>query len=836
MPGGVSKTPAPSPGDDRTGRGRFCSHGTWNCGNQMNDSEISFSRPFSIALPKELPDAALVYSLVADEAGRLYCTDELNHSVFSFNSEGQLRWQLSRRDSAPGAFHYPRGLALGCITHNGVDCPCVAICDSWNGRIQFLDVEGRFLTFWNEARGLAMNEPSDIRFVERSKETEYGGAYWLVLDRGNHRMCALDKKGGFLFQVGREWPPSERYRWSEPRLLSASNSVEPKGWPAYRPFDGLYYPERILGTIEDCVVLWEASSKTCQIVSGGNVIPLPSKAYPDGAWIAADNEGMVEWSPLQSRLRWRALDGTSLGELEIAGRPLPSNLPSAHVWIQQDRTLTIITHKGDPHTPCSSGACAPLLLQAATGAMERLDAVQLEESALSLRTLVKEMKALGRRAVGMMDGVNDDPTEDLSDAGERIEKLARQFHGCARTIQESAHLLSVAALAMRLSNVVDEETCAPDAVSSWGNTSQLLTSAVYEAFLNIVEERDDIELRIWLLSSKRFNQRSANPRLPPFLELLQSSLETMKSRLHCWCIPSRHPAREAARPMGMTGGPVGPNSCGLVEISRVQLGDVPDSALAGPLYMTSSGRDTFFVSLYDSGHVAEMTRDCRIIYLVGPEKFGQGNFRGPSGLAVDERRRLWVAEATAGQIRIIDPPYNDTGRILSIDEGLLSLPIGLCPMPGGILAADAKENLLLRISLDGQVEVVIDAVGRGVNQLRCPTTLSPDSSLAAGFWVVDKLNHRLQHLDADLHVTRQVGGLGLGKGKLYYPCGVGHFEDGLLLVSQQQEPCAFKIFDESGEETKSLYIDYCPSGILVQADKAYIGDIYGNCIRVYERR
>jgi hypothetical protein len=196
-----------------------------------------------------------------------------------------------------------------------------------------------------------------------------------------------------------------------------------------------------------------------------------------------------------------------------------------------------------------------------------------------------------------------------------------------------------------------------------------------------------------------------------------------------------------------------------------------------------------------------------------------------------------VAEANAGQIRVIDPPYDGPGRALSLipDEPGLSQPIGLCSWPGGVLAADAKENLVMQINSNGQSRILIDAIGRGPGQIRCPTTLYRDEATPTGFWLVDKLNHRLQHFDSGWNVTQQVGRLGLGRGELFNPCGAGIFNDRMLLVSQQGDPWALKLFGEFGEETGSLLLDYCPTGILVQAHRVFVAEIYGNAVRIYER-
>jgi hypothetical protein len=798
----------------------------------------------SISLPEKQPDVGPIFSVVMDDAGNLYCSDEFNHSVFSLDAQGHLRWLRCTRGSDPGNFNYPRGLALGFVTCRDLDYPCLAVSDAWNSRIQFLDLEGNFLTLWNNTGGTAMKELSDVRFIA---ENERGESYWLVLDRGNHRVCACNKEGSLLFQVGRQWPPSARRHWSDFQLMFWDGLTEPGQFPAYAPYDGLYYPERILGSTEGCPLLWESSSRTCLIIANGNAIPLHVEKYADGIGIAADLEGMVEWSPSRSTLRWQGLDGSLLDEMVIPGRPVFSNLPSASVWIQQDQKLVLTNRRNEGTRISSLSHHSPLLLRAAARAMESLDTDLMKKAAGSVRATVKEMKALGREAVKMMDGANES-AEDLTQAKQRIEKLPQEFQACTLAVQESAHLLCLAALAMRLANLGNDETRSNEVFLRWREASQFLVSSLYQDFLDIVDARDDIELHRWLLTAKRFRQRKTDLQLPLLLEQLQSILEVMKSRLHRWWTPSNSPRHESsATPtepiIGSIGIPHrrighGHASRVLTEIDRIQFEDASGASLAGPMFLTPLGAGTFFVSFFTSGHVAELTPDGRIKQLIGAGKTRVRGFQGPAGLALDERQRLWVAESNAGQIRIIDPPYDGPGRVLSVEseEASLSFPIGLCAWQGGILVADAKENLLMRISLEGRSDVFIDAIGHGSGEVRCPTTLCRDEAAPAGFWVVDKFNHRLQHLDSQLHITRQVGGLGLDKGKLFYPYGVGILHDRTLAVSQLGEPWALKLFSEFGEEIGALLLDYSPTGILVHADKIYVAATDRNSIYVYERR
>ena len=95
--------------------------------------------------------AGPVHTIVTDSSGNLYYSDELNHSVVSLNPDGSMRWHRSEHGPKTGAFHYPRGISLGFIQKEEKLVECLAVCDSWNHRVQFLDNAGNPIVVWCES-------------------------------------------------------------------------------------------------------------------------------------------------------------------------------------------------------------------------------------------------------------------------------------------------------------------------------------------------------------------------------------------------------------------------------------------------------------------------------------------------------------------------------------------------------------------------------------------------------------------------------------------------------------------------------------------------------------
>ena len=135
-----------------------------------------------------------IHSLICDRKGRVYLSDEINHRVLCLTEEGKILWWQGPDSEDPIQLHYPRGLALGRIsTENAGLADCLAVCDSWNNRVVFLSPASGQIGEWRMAGDLPLREVSDIRYMEN---------HWILLDRGNQRLCWLGLDGQLLTQVG----------------------------------------------------------------------------------------------------------------------------------------------------------------------------------------------------------------------------------------------------------------------------------------------------------------------------------------------------------------------------------------------------------------------------------------------------------------------------------------------------------------------------------------------------------------------------------------------------------------------------------------------------------
>jgi hypothetical protein len=793
----------------------------------MSEHNKQSGMPDFFMLPETGREPGMVHSIAVEETGSINYTDEINHIVVSLDVFGSLRWCVGGKGSDPGKFHYPRGLALGRIQHNGAKQRCLAVTDAWNNRLQLLDLNGSLLSTWTHAGGIAFREPSDIRFVEETWGNGSQGPCWLVLDRGNHRLCALDENGTMLFQIGRGLPPKLRKNWAEQQFLLPEVAIADRSIPEYEKYDGLFYPTRILGISNKCISLCEPGSSDFMLAIDRNIFPVPLGTFPDGEWITADERSAVEWSLRSSCLRWHGTDGTLLGEKAIGGRPVPSNPRSELIWVQEGSRLSLVVPPWTAEDSRPPAGTEKLLLLAAHRFTKSLNLDRAYESAESLFDLARDVSALVHSVANNAD-ISSSLEANTQGTAQVPMDLEVKFKKAQQSIAASVHPLCMAGLAFHLATISGIDLSDNTFLAELCASVHPFAAKMYESIPKIAMAYDDIE---FCLANPMANAKQS-PQIK-LIEQLQNALRPYRSQsLPCrnsinlyyqnWFVDSQ---------TGMSSG-----KGFLNEVDRFHYDVASSSTLTLPLYMTHAPEGGFFISFYASGHIAEIDRNGDLIRILGAPNMPI-KFTGPTGLAVDDKYRLWVAESPAGRIRMLEPPYDRPVEILdSENEGVnLAWPVGLCAGLNAVFVADPEKNQVVRIGSDGQWGVILNRFGRNAGEIRRPNSLFFDRRSAPVLYVVDKLNHRIQKFSAEWLVTDEVGTCGVGKGELFYPLALGVFPDGVMVVSQEGPPPALKIFNASGEEIDWMLLDYSPAGILIDDERLLVVGSSDSTVRVYER-
>ncbi len=276
-----------------------------------------------------------IHTIQVDENDCIYYSDELNHAVVSLDSSGKVRWQAGPKGTNPKEFHYPRGLSLGRIMKDDSLVSCLGIADSWNRRIQFLGLDGEFLTEWRMDPHTSFWEPVDVRYVPLSDSCDpVSGGCWLILDKQNHRLWTSDCKGQVLRQIGTGIDPGMAAKWiasgNFPNL-GKMDEVAPKTYF----YDLLYYPDRMLGSKAEALFIWEPFRMILKLFAEDHFIPISLGSFKDRIWVAAGDSALVEWSPSGKCINTYDGTGAFLQSDPIDGVPIPSNLSANELWIQQ---------------------------------------------------------------------------------------------------------------------------------------------------------------------------------------------------------------------------------------------------------------------------------------------------------------------------------------------------------------------------------------------------------------------------------------------------------------------------------------------------------------------
>ena len=82
-------------------------------------------------------------SMAFDSRERLYITDELNHRVTIFDTDGNFLEKWDTKGTGPGEFNGPAGIAIDSNDN-------VYIVDQHNSRVQKLSTDGNFIAEWGE--------------------------------------------------------------------------------------------------------------------------------------------------------------------------------------------------------------------------------------------------------------------------------------------------------------------------------------------------------------------------------------------------------------------------------------------------------------------------------------------------------------------------------------------------------------------------------------------------------------------------------------------------------------------------------------------------------------
>jgi hypothetical protein len=818
-------------------------------------SPAAIQQVSSLTLPctNEL-ESTLLHSIVQDEAGNVYYSDEFNHAVGSLDKAGRLRWVRQQKGSVAGQFYYPMGMTVGFCSCQGEIRECLGICDAWNNRVQFVDPDGRFLDSWTTAGNVPFAAVCEIRFIRKPFPREDG--YWLVLDRGNHRLCALDLDGKLKFQLGQAFSPKMESEWIKEGLEPLRDPVPAGMAHAYRPFDPIFYPTRILGKSEHSIYLYEAISGRLKQPFLGNLFPLDIQRPVDSEWVAADEYFFVAWSRNGRRLSWFDHTGQLLCEAETEGTPVASDRPAHEFWMQSGNQLRLWQLVDSSSKPQRGEKGKPF------SALWHAAIEEFSEAERSRQSPCAQLSSLAESFLGICDELleqADRKPQELSVlrvSRDRASAIFRQLKDRNTSINEEAHKAFLAALKIRLLYQCrgDEhvDVYVNEARNLFIGDGRKIENAIlhaarclkrtYVRLRQIQKKEEDSVQEIEALLKQQYQDI-----LDSVSELLRWS-GTRFRYTDLVKVPEILPFRSSGSDLigpglGWIGYPqtkIKRDSCWLNEVDRFCVVPAGRESYSNPTSMVRASDGTYFVGISEPGNLLQLDREGRVIRELLGADCPNDALQGPADMSFDAEGRLWILENLGHRIRVVDLS-SGTSSIISCSpdsQSVVMAPLGICCTSAGvILIADSKTDSVLSVTDTGSFRKVIGGSGDGPGEFLYPISIFNGFGNTPGaFWVVDQGNHRLQRFDLEGRFVSQIQSCETGSNFFLLPHRAAQFSDGTLVVSYRYFDQCLRLLSPEGEELDQLFLDFKPGGIRVYEDLLFVTEWRGQHVRLYQRR
>jgi DNA-binding beta-propeller fold protein YncE len=212
-------------------------------------------------------------------------------------------------------------------------------------------------------------------------------------------------------------------------------------------------------------------------------------------------------------------------------------------------------------------------------------------------------------------------------------------------------------------------------------------------------------------------------------------------------------------------------------------------------------------------------------------------FQAPSGIAVGEDSRIFVADSETGLVAQLDA----SGRSFApIGEGLLKRPTGLAydKSQHRLFVTDTDENNIKVFDRDGRILMTIGRPGTELGEFNRPTHLALWRN---ELYVTDTFNSRIQVFSSDDGLPiRAIGTRGTYIGQFAIPKGVAVDSDGNVYVVESLFDHLL-VFNRNGQLLLPIggtgYSSgnfYLPAGLWVdEGNRIYVADMYNGRVVTY---
>jgi YD repeat-containing protein len=167
----------------------------------------------------------------------------------------------------------------------------------------------------------------------------------------------------------------------------------------------------------------------------------------------------------------------------------------------------------------------------------------------------------------------------------------------------------------------------------------------------------------------------------------------------------------------------------------------------------------------------------------GKKGAGNGEFKGPRGIALDSKGYVWVADTGNNRVQEFKPTGEWVRAFGSegTGNGQFKQPTGVAfDHEGDVWVADSGNNRIQRFNPEGGYLSQVGTTGNENDQFSKPEGVATDST--GNVWVADTANNRVQELKGTEFVLK-LGGSGSGAGQLEKPAAVATDSSGNIWVA-----------------------------------------------------
>jgi DNA-binding beta-propeller fold protein YncE len=247
------------------------------------------------------------------------------------------------------------------------------------------------------------------------------------------------------------------------------------------------------------------------------------------------------------------------------------------------------------------------------------------------------------------------------------------------------------------------------------------------------------------------------------------------------------------------------------------------------------------IAVSPAGMLAVADPGARGVHMLHPDQrryaflgeSSEGPLRSPVGVAYAPDGTLYVTDTETGTVAVFDEE-GDPERVL---PGTFRRPTGIAATQETLFVVETDGHDLAICSREGKIHARWGGRGTEGGLFNYPVHVAAGS----GVFVVDALNHRVQHLSTSGGHVASVGSLGTGRGTFAAPKAAALDSEGHLYVTDALKD-NLQVFDSSG--TLLLVVGtpgtaagqfQSPSGIAIDArDRIYVVDALNRRIQIFQ--